>query len=225
MFGYFSLSAVVFSIVLCYSQAIEDDPTFSKFKYDKQMLETMVRMEAKMNQWDKERKTFEENVLAVLEHRREEMQEKYLKQDEKLENIEGSFISTPKIAFNAYTKSRGSYGNSQPLVFPYVLLNMGEGYDKTTGVFTAPVTGLYFFSAHICNVNGQFMVISIIHEGIAIATTTEHESNLDSCSSVSAPVMVKKGGKVSVKSSYDKSKLMADDNYRWPSFAGVLLHV
>jgi hypothetical protein len=89
MFGYFSLSAVVFSIVLCYSQAIEDEPTFSKFKYDKQMLETMVKMEAKMNQWDKERKTFEENVLAVLEHRREEMQEKYLKQDEKLENIEG----------------------------------------------------------------------------------------------------------------------------------------
>jgi hypothetical protein len=86
MFGYFSLSAaIIFVIVLCYSQAIEDKPTFSKFKYDKQMLETMVRMEAKMDQWDKERKTFEESVLSILEHRREEMQDKILKQDEKLE--------------------------------------------------------------------------------------------------------------------------------------------
>jgi hypothetical protein len=66
MFGYSSLSAVVFVIVLCYSQAIEDEPTFSK------MLETMVRMEGKMDQWNKERKTFEENVLAKLEHCREE---------------------------------------------------------------------------------------------------------------------------------------------------------
>jgi hypothetical protein len=54
MFGYSSLSAVVLVIVLCYSQAIEDEPTFSK------VLETMVRMEAKMDQWNKERKTFEE---------------------------------------------------------------------------------------------------------------------------------------------------------------------
>jgi hypothetical protein len=44
-------------------------------------------MEAKMDQWDKERKTFEENVLAILEHRREEMQEKFMKQDGKLENM------------------------------------------------------------------------------------------------------------------------------------------
>jgi hypothetical protein len=87
MSGYSLMSAIVFVIVLCYSQAIENEPIFSKFKYDKQMLETMVRMEAKMDEWDKERKTFEENVLAVLEHRREEMQKNFLKQDEKLENM------------------------------------------------------------------------------------------------------------------------------------------
>jgi hypothetical protein len=67
--------------------------------------------------------------------------------------------------------------------------------DKATGIFTAPNTVLYFFSAHVCYPRGQFMVISIIHEGIAVATTTEHESNRDSCSSVSAPAMVKVAGK------------------------------
>jgi hypothetical protein len=121
--------------------------------------------------------------------------------------------------------SGGSYGNNQPLMFPYVLLNIGEGYDKTTGIFTAPVTGLYFFSAHICNANAEFMVISIFHEGNAVAKTTEYESSRDSCSSVNAPVMVNMGGKVSIKSSYGASKLHGDNEYRWPSFAGILLHV
>jgi hypothetical protein len=121
--------------------------------------------------------------------------------------------------------SGGSYGNEKPLIFPYVLLNIGEGYDKATGIFTAPVTVLYFFSAHICNGIANTMVISIFYEGIAVAKTTEYESNADSCSSISAPVMVKIGGKVSIKSSYSASKLQADTKYRWPSFAGVLLHV
>jgi hypothetical protein len=85
MFGYSSLSAVVFVIVLCHTQAIENEPIYSKFEYDKRMLETIVRMEAKMDRWDKERITFEENVLAVLEHRREEMQKKFLNQN-KIQN-------------------------------------------------------------------------------------------------------------------------------------------
>ncbi|XP_060560666.1 complement C1q and tumor necrosis factor-related protein 9B-like [Ruditapes philippinarum] len=210
------------------------------------MLETMVRMEAKMDQWDKERKIFEENVLAILEHRREEMQEKFLKQNEKLENIfenfkgnsgnrrnwtiqlkniTGSVITTPKIAFNAYTISSGSYGINTPVKFPNVLLNIGDGYDKSTGIFTAPVTGLYFFSAHICNYDKGYMIISFIHEGTAVATTTEYENSGESCSSVSAPAMMKIGEKVSTKSVYHSSKLKANTIYRWPSFAGVLLHV
>ncbi|XP_060553735.1 uncharacterized protein LOC132714835 [Ruditapes philippinarum] len=242
MFEYFSLSAIVFVSVLCFSQAIDDEPIFSKFKNDKQMLETILRMEAKMDQWDKERKFFEENVLAILEHRRREMQEKFLKQDEKLENIfedfkgisgdrqiwtlqleniTGSVITTPKIAFNAYTISSRSYDINSPVKFPNVLLDIGDGYDKSTGIFTAPVAGLYFFSAHICNYDKGYMIISIIHEVTAVATSTEDEI----CSSVSAPAMMKIGEKVSIQYVYHSGNLKENTIYRWPSFAGVLLHV
>ena len=51
----------------------EAEPMCSKFAYEKQMIEAMVRMEVKMEQWDKERKTFEENVLSTLELRKEEI--------------------------------------------------------------------------------------------------------------------------------------------------------
>ena len=42
-----------------------------------------------------------------------------------------------------------SVTETQNIVFDHVDLNQGQGYDKTTGVFTAPVSGLYQFSLHI----------------------------------------------------------------------------
>ena len=80
-------ASVTFVTLLCYSLATEDEPTCSKFMYDKQMLETMVRLEAKMNQWDRERKVFEETVLSILEHRRDEMEQKLKKQNENLDTM------------------------------------------------------------------------------------------------------------------------------------------
>ncbi|XP_045184488.2 cerebellin-3-like [Mercenaria mercenaria] len=205
------------------------------------MLETMVRMEARMKQWDKERKIFEENVLSILEHRREEMQESFSAQNEKLQmmfedykdirdditnrtNHLEELAETPKIAFNAYTTSGGSYSDNQKIIFPNVLLNKGGGYSKDTGDFTAPIAGLYHFSAHICHIKGQYMVASIVHEGKEIAITTEYESSAESCSSLSVPAIMNVNEKVFIKSSYGSSKMQADSDYRWPSFSGFLVN-
>jgi chromosome segregation ATPase len=87
---YYSLEAIiVFLFVLCYSTASEPDieTQCSKFKYDKQMLETMVRMEAKMNQWNKEKENFEENMLSVMEHRKVEMKQEFAKQNQQIGQI------------------------------------------------------------------------------------------------------------------------------------------
>ena len=129
----------------------------------------------------------------------------------------------PKVAFNAYTTSGGNYGVDQVVTFPNVLLNEGGGYDKNTGVFTAPVGGLYQFSVHICNQPGHYMVVAIVHEDTNIAITTEYENNSNSCNSVMVPLIMKKGGRVHIKSTYEHSKLNTYIAHRWPSFTGVLL--
>ncbi|XP_060551111.1 heavy metal-binding protein HIP-like [Ruditapes philippinarum] len=192
----YSLDTIVFLTVLCYSTASEPDiePDCLKFKYDKQMLETMVRIEAKMNQWDKEKENFKENMLEL---RKAEMKREFAKQNEQIgqilddykkireelnyitaqfEKVAGNFTKTPKIAFNAYTRSGRNYDNVQTIVFPDVLLNEGGGYDKITGMFTAPVTGLYYFSVHICHEAAKFVVAAIVHGHTRVAVTSEYET-------------------------------------------------
>ncbi|XP_060606447.1 uncharacterized protein LOC132758768 [Ruditapes philippinarum] len=248
MAGYFSFKAIVFLTVLCYSTASEPDiePVCSKFKYDKQMLEKMVRMEAKMNQWDKEKENFEENMLSIMEHRKQEMKREFVKQNQQigqmlddykkireelkdktaqLEKFAGNFTKTPTIAFNAYLMPGRVYGDGETVVFSEILLNEGYGYDKSTGIFTAPLAGLYEFSVHVCNVDAKFMTVAIVYMDTEVAATTEYESNSSSCSSVLAPVKMAIGGRVYVKSTYHKNAMFSDSRHRRPSFTGVLLNI
>ncbi|VDI28426.1 Hypothetical predicted protein [Mytilus galloprovincialis] len=38
----------------------------------------------------------------------------------------------------------------ETLIFPTIIVNHGDGYDNTTGVFTAPISGMYLFTVQIC---------------------------------------------------------------------------
>ncbi|KAK3098837.1 hypothetical protein FSP39_023526 [Pinctada imbricata] len=59
-------------------------------------------------------------------------------------------IGTPSIAFLAYlTQSKHIYNPGDTLIFPMVDTNTGVAFDNSTGVFTAPVPGIYTFSATI----------------------------------------------------------------------------
>jgi hypothetical protein len=41
-------------------------------------------MEAKMNQWNKEKEYFEENILSLMEHRKVEMKREFSKQNQQI---------------------------------------------------------------------------------------------------------------------------------------------
>ena len=67
------------------------------------------------------------------------------------------------MAFTATVTQAMTSQNGQTLVFPHIITNLGGGYNRNTGVFTAPRYGVYvFFSRITAAMNPSDMVFEFI---------------------------------------------------------------
>ncbi|XP_063397264.1 complement C1q-like protein 4 [Mytilus trossulus] len=56
-----------------------------------------------------------------------------------------------------------------PIVFDHVILNVGNGYNKHSGAFTAPKSGIYVFTSLLFPSRGGNMAVNIFKNSEAIA--------------------------------------------------------
>ncbi|WAR13592.1 EMIL1-like protein [Mya arenaria] len=110
----------------------------------------------------------------------------------------------PAIAFQAVLKKKSmELQTNEPIKFDRVFTNEGEGYDEKTGIFTAPVGGLYVFSATILAGNGYYTEGTIVAKDETIVTAvsdrrTLKETEIDTVdqSTVTCTLAIKKGDTV-----------------------------
>ncbi|XP_067309355.1 cerebellin 10 [Pseudorasbora parva] len=101
-------------------------------------------METRMESMEKELERLRtENTAQAkkLEEFHVTMNDRKIKMDEIMKQNEVS-----KVAFSvSLSSSNGPHSSLQTLMYKHIFLNTGDGYDANTGIFTAPMKGVYVF--------------------------------------------------------------------------------
>jgi hypothetical protein len=145
--------------------------------------------------------------------------------DEILPKTTGGVVTTPEVpAFNAY-KSSGNTASGNDFVFDAVDVNVGSNYNASTGVFTAPVSGNYFFSISALadfNQSTGDHDLWLLRNGANYARvrTSSNYSGHYETATITAVVNLSVGDEVKV---YVASGSFYGDGNRWAWFSGHLI--
>lgn len=134
----------------------------SNFHYEEQLLEKMVRMEFAVEKMKNEMDDAKQSVLKTLEefHHMKKKHEDNI--GERLEELKSKRLTafTARLSTHLY-----KLGMNQRIVFDNIVTNIGSAYSGTTGVFTAPNDGIYYFIATVMSHLGQHIETEVVVNG------------------------------------------------------------
>ncbi|XP_060569098.1 uncharacterized protein LOC132727568 isoform X3 [Ruditapes philippinarum] len=266
----FSGTSVFLLLLLnnCLSLPLANEPMCSKFAYDEQLLEKMIRQEIKVEMMQNDIKKTQEAVSITLEEikktsvevsktlesvqnnatevmkgiiRDKERNEEILRKtfEEQRNNFTTDMeegrkmlkelsenIKKPSVAFFAHNVVDLKLDRTDKIIiFTTATTNEGSGYDTSTGIFTAPVGGLYQFIVNYCSIVKQHSPLSLVLSDNVIARSASYDADHYPCSSFSAVLRVKSAEKLWVKCFYGSSGYaLRKDNWLMNSFSGILIN-
>lgn len=130
------------------------------------------------------------------------------------------------VAFTAYLSHRIDHmGVGHRIVYDEVITNEGAGYNVYTGIFTAPLTGLYLFTYSANSHYVRSMLELVVDGHNVVDIIIDPVSNRETMSSNTAIIRVTKGQSVGVQEYYISDGSIFSDNIgRYCTFSGVLLY-
>ncbi|CAL1616709.1 unnamed protein product [Knipowitschia caucasica] len=108
------------------------------------------------------------------------------------------------------------------LVYKHVITNTGNAYNPHTGIFTAPVRGVYHFQVHMLeSIGGYTGFVSLVKNGSKMVAAREDQSSGNGSSSTSMSVLLEAGDVVYVVL-WSNARIFDDKNH-YNTFSGHLL--
>ncbi|XP_071775584.1 cerebellin-4-like [Centroberyx gerrardi] len=146
-------------------------------------------------------------------------------QKSKVEEIKTEIADRPKLAFSAGLTNSGNVGpfsTETPLIYSRVFTNIGQAYSPSTGIFTAPVKGVYYFRfTAFHNRKEQWMAVNFYHNGQRILHNSEAADEGHSSISNALILQLEQGGVVSMR--LPPNCVLYDDTSTLNTFSGFLL--
>ncbi|CAG2189137.1 unnamed protein product [Mytilus edulis] len=122
-------------------------------------------------------------------------------------------------AFQSMLTKAQTPGNNGVIKFDKVIINTRNGYNPTTGIFTAPIAGVYQFSYTVMSQLGKYLVVYLSHNNIRQQTTWMKGSNHET-GTANIILNLKKGDQVAVKSEGSYT-IITDKNYPYSCFLAI----
>jgi len=177
-------------------------------RMDKENSERSAEDKALSDRIDKEIKD-RQDAMSGLESRMNEMNDNRGAELEELKTRllkENAFLkmlaSKPmSVCFDAYRTKAYDGGGEENLTFQGCSVNTGGGMDPDTGIFTAPIGGLYMFVFHVATHDNKKALLSIRLNGEEVASVFDqnHKDNhKNSMAGTNILINVKAGDEVVV---------------------------
>ncbi|KAL6489717.1 hypothetical protein MHYP_G00000620 [Metynnis hypsauchen] len=140
-------------------------------------------------------------------------------------------MQQPKVAFSASLSALefghmniGPYPNQVTLVYQNAFTNIGSAYDPNTGIFTAPVRGVYYFSFVVFNPYDLSTGLSLMKNGQHVVSVSDNPPGVDTedTASNAASLLLEKGDQVCVQ--LMQNRKVYSDKFKRNTFSGHLLY-
>lgn len=228
--------ALIVCLNACQIQSINTDQECSVLNYVEKTLDKVIRYETSAKLMMTDFQSISKEVTGELEkikHEATEMKTGFtaLKQ-EIMEKMQAEIVAyqtaiqdlngqlhRPSYAFSAYSQSEESPAVGDTLVFTIIQLDENGVYD--TGIFTAPVSGTYMFSATLCTWPNKFVYAHFVADETIIGATSSGDPILYACSSGFAMARLPKGARVFLKVAHiSTGPAIKEDEYRRNTYSG-----
>ncbi|XP_036812506.1 complement C1q-like protein 2 [Oncorhynchus mykiss] len=128
----------------------------------------------------------------------------------------------PKVAFSAsLSESKGPNSDDVILAYKHVFNNIGEAYSPVTGIFRAPVNGVYYFTYTAFTTSSKGRRVSLYKNGLVMVTVTDDVSDSEDGGTNGVTLQLDAGDEVYTR--LMEGFNIYDDNNHHSTFTGFLL--